>query len=374
MSSNLTYQSLLEKNNLAQKLAEEKQQKRISDRRINVGRRTAEQLGAAFNERTYLHTFFSPIGDPEFEEIDEECILVSQLVANSIEVETFETRLEQFTDEACFYLRIIHESTDNNTAIQIDYDLRADEVLELIATDTNRILSNIKIWRDLSKQNQQLAQELIDHIRDWYQLFTEWDNQCIQLAQEALDNYWAPHMLYRLHYAPSINPAIETHPLDDPSKQPIEKSIITCTEPNPSRLSYKRVAENGEHIIQVILGNLLDYEPLIFETKPELNEPLPYHVCDQIGNHTISLPPCAIGSYEPPAIPPKPLSWQLYLHEQGVYHIYPDAMSDHYSYDDAGKIEDLLTMTPDELIAANPGHIFYLNVEWLVPGRAQNTD
>jgi|GEM_PF-3444060 len=64
----------------------------------------------------------------------------------------------------------------------------------------------------------------------------------------------------------------------------------------------------------------------------------------------------------------------MYLHQQGLYHIYADALADYYSYDESGDIQDLLTMTPAELIAHNPGQIFYINVEWLVPGRAQNTD
>jgi len=374
MSSNLTYQSLLEKNSRAQKRAEEEQQKRLSDRRVKIGQRTLTQLVNAFDERPYLHPLFSPVGDPDIAEIDEEYIFVSQLVTNTIETETIETRLEQHTDEEFFELRIIHEATDNNTAVRIDYDLRGDEVLERIANNTNRILSNIQIWQKLSQKNHTLAEQIIAHIRDWYQLFTEWDNQCIQLAQETLDKHWSPHMLYRLHYAPSINPAVQTHPLDKPHDQLIQKSIITCTEPNPNRISYKRIAENGDHIIQVILGNLFDYEPLIFDTKPEVNQPLPCHISHQIGNHTICLPPCNLDSYEPPAVPPEPLSWRMYLHQQGLYHIYADALADHYSYDESGDIQDLLTMTPAELIAHNPGQIFYINVEWLVPGRAQNTD
>jgi len=150
MSRNLTYQSLLEKNSRAQKRVEEEQQKRLSDRRVKIGQRTLTQLVNAFDERPYLHPLFSPVGDPDIDEIDEEYIFVSQLVANTIETETIETRLEQHTDEEFFELRIIHEATDNNTAVRIDYDLRGDEVLERIANNTNRILSNIQIWQKLS--------------------------------------------------------------------------------------------------------------------------------------------------------------------------------------------------------------------------------
>jgi len=296
---------------------------------------------------------------PTIEQCGRKLTLVTHPVANTIEEETLITQLEQYTNDLCIHLRLTHEPSQFFKFIQLCRYQRADQALHQIS-ETGKLLAAVQAWHNQQESDLLLAQQLIDLMSDWLQAYIAWDNECIQQAQELIEAHWKPHMLYRLSYAPGINPSQpEAHPLDGNRPQHV-KSIVTCTEPNIGRISYKNIDPDGEHSIQIILGGLLDYEPLAFESKPQINQPLPYHVCHLIGHHTVCLPPCNIEAHQHPESPPAPPELTVYLAGNGIEPLVADSLGlyleEEIELDDT--VQKLIQLKPDELVQLNPGGIF----------------
>jgi len=363
MSDQFTLQSLVDKRLLAQQRAEINQQQRAAARQQKLASTTIEQLQTALARHPYLEQLFTLTDDPTIEQLDDTTALATQLLTaesltNVIKNESIAMQIEKYTDDRCLYLRLFHEPSASHTCLKINDSLSADCALEQIASATAKLVSAVQTWCAKDQQNQQLAQQILIHTRDWYQQMMIWDDACLHLAQEMLEQHWTPHMLYRLRFVPATSPVEpDTHSASDAPPTHVE-TIITCTEPNPGRISYTNIAKTGAHSIQIILGGLLAYEPIIFESAPQINQPLPYHVSRRIGHHTIFLPPCDINSYALPTVPPQPPTWRDYLLAHHLDLFLVDNLILHYEYDDDTTIPEILTCSPSELVGLNPGSIF----------------
>lgn len=356
MSQPLTLQSLVDRSRSAQVRHEKKRLRRIAKRDKQMAEATVAQLHHNLSDLPYIRQLFPFIGEPTIEQVGRKLALVIQPVANNIGEETLVTQIEQYCGDICLYLRLTHEPSRLFTCLKLSRFQHADRALLEITTKTEQLLESVKAWQDKQERNYELAELLLSLIHDWYALYFAWSNQCSKIAQDLIEQHWTPHMLYRLHYVSGTNPAQV-----DADSNLVER-IVTCTEPNSGRISYSSIARNGDHSIQIILGGLLNYEPLVFHDKPEVNQLLPYHSCHSVGPHTICLPPCNSDVHEPLHPPPAPPDIGLFLSENGVDPLIAGTVGLYLNeqIDRIETIQNLCLLMPEQFIEMNPDGIFSL--------------
>lgn len=318
------------------------------------------QFHAALDEHFYLGLLYQPVGPPIVELYDESSASIVQTVDNGTDEYLLTTTFEKYSDDAHLYLRIMHQPSAQSACLKLAQDEPVDTILRQIQTETAQLATAAAVWRDQQEKKRQVATWLQQSIYHWIETMAEWDRACLKLAQTVLYRDWVSHTLYRLSYGATRSPVdSQIHPLDDKTEETI-KTIVTATEPDSNRISFLRISESGERTVQIILGGLFDYEPIIFDSRPQVNQLVPYHAIYSIGHHRVSLPPCRVETYQPPCVPPTPPSWQEHLLHDGFSTDVVDCLNAYLTGDseEIRSIYGLVEMETSEFVVLNPGAVF----------------